>query len=238
MAFPFASTILLRESLNIDVELVHQIIGPLLTPERKEKIDRVAEQRNFSNVVVTENIYDRGNISAVMRSAEALGFARIHVIEKGEKFKESQRTTAGSDKWIEMKRWKDSVECLKQMKKEGKRIYATHLSDKAKSISDVDFSVPTALVLGNEKDGISQEVIDLADECVILPMVGFVQSYNISVAAALSFYHIFQDRERKLGHAGDLTATETRILQAVYYTRTLESSEKILSELLERKVIS
>lgn len=238
MAFPFSAKIQLRESLTVEAEIIHQVIGPLLTPERKSKIDRVAEHRNFSNVVVTENIYDRGNISAVMRSAEAFGFGRIHVIEKGEKFKESQRTTVGSDKWIEMKRWKDSTECLKQLKREGKRIYATHLSATAKPISEVDFSGPTALVLGNEKDGISQEVIDLADESVILPMVGFVQSYNISVAAALSFYHIFQDRAQKLKRTGDLSPEEIKILQAVYYTRTLDSSEKILSELLERKVIS
>lgn len=236
--FPFSEPILLgKNKVSVSVEDIHTHIGPLLTADRKAKIDRVAADRNFSNVIVLENIYDRGNASAVMRSAEALGFAQVHLIELGEKFKESQRTTAGADKWVEVRKWKSTRDCVDQIKREGKQLIVTHLDSTSKPIADVDFSKPTALVLGNEKDGVSPEMVEAADHRVLLPMVGFVQSYNISVAGALSFYHIFMDRVRRLGACGDLSPEQIRRLQAEYYLRTLDSSEKLLLELKERKVI-
>jgi tRNA (guanosine-2'-O-)-methyltransferase len=209
----------------------------LLTPERRRKIDEVAQLRNFSNAVVLENIYDRGNASAVMRSAEALGFVQMHLIELGEKFKESQRTTAGADKWLEVKKWKSTGDCIRSLKAEGHQIVVTHLDATSKPIDQVDFSNPTALVLGNEKDGVSREMIEAADHRVVLPMTGFVQSYNISVAGALCFYHIYMDRVRRLGKCGDLSLKEQRILQAEYYLRSLDSAADFLRELLDRKVI-
>jgi tRNA (guanosine-2'-O-)-methyltransferase len=236
--FPFSDPIYLgSQRIPVSVEDVHTHIGPLLTPERKIKIDRVAADRNFSNVVVLENIYDRGNASAVMRSAEALGFAQVHLIELGEKFKESQRTTAGADKWVEVRKWKSTKDCVDEIKKQGKQLIVTHLDATSKPISDIDFSKPTALVLGNEKDGVSPEMVAAADHRVLLPMVGFVQSYNISVAGALSFYHIFMDRMRRLGKSGDVTPEQIRRLQAEYYLRTLDSAEKFLLELKQRKAI-
>jgi tRNA (guanosine-2'-O-)-methyltransferase len=236
--FPFSlDQIVLNTKLEVSVADVHMHIAPLLTAERKSRVDQVSKERNFSNVVVLENIYDRGNASAVMRSAEALGFAQVHLIELGEKFKESQRTTAGADKWIEVKKWKSTKACVEDLKRQGKKIIVTHLDANAKPISEVDFSGPTALVLGNEKDGVSSEMIQAADECVVLPMVGFVQSYNISVAGALSFYHIYMDRIKRLGTSRDVDEKQIARIQAEYYVRTLDSAEKLLGELKERKVI-
>ncbi len=226
--FPFASEIEVNAKLTLPCGEIHRVIGPLLTVDRKEKIDTVASERNFNNVVVLENIYDRGNCSAVMRSAEALGFAQLHLIEIGEKFKESQRTTAGADKWLEVKKWKSSRACIDQIKSEGKKLIVTHLDTTSVPLSSVDFSGPTALVLGNEKDGVSEEMIQAADVRVAVPMTGFVQSYNISVAAALCFYHIFLDREKRLGKNNSLQPEEVKILQAVYYLRSLDSAEDIL----------
>jgi tRNA (guanosine-2'-O-)-methyltransferase len=240
--FPFSELLQISPHTNPDFKVsyqdVHQHIGPLLTPERKHKIDGVAKERNFSNSVVLENIYDRGNISAVMRSAEALGFAQTHLIELGEKFKESQRTTAGADKWLEVKKWKSSKSCIESLKASGQQIVVTHLDTTSKPISEVDFSRPTALVLGNEKEGVSAEMIAAANHRILLPMTGFVQSYNISVAGALAFYHIFMDRAQRLGRNGSLEQKEIEILQAEYYLRSLDSAEDVLRELKERKVIS
>ena len=234
--FPFSENIEIRDdqekSFSVSYEKILLHVQPLLTKERWSRIEKVVAKRCFSNAVVLENIYDRGNASAVMRSAEALGFSQVHMIELGEKFKESQRTTAGADKWIELKKWKSTAECVKAPKDEGKQIVVTHLDDTSKPISAVDFSKPTALVLGNEKDGISAEMARLADHRVLLPMVGFVQSYNISVAAALSLYHMYCDRVKKLGHQGDLTDDQKEILKAVYCLRTLDSSKDILKRLL------
>jgi tRNA (guanosine-2'-O-)-methyltransferase len=226
--FPFESEISFRSGLKFSSEAVLQHIWPLLTSERRQKIDKVILGRTFSNVVVMENIYDRGNISAVMRSAEAFGFAQVHLIELGEKFKESQRTTAGADKWMEVRKWKSTKSCVDQLKAEGKQIIVTHLDSTSKPIEDIDFSKPSVLVLGNEKDGVSTDMIEAADHRVILPMEGFVQSFNISVAGALCFYQMYLDRRARLGRSGDLSEKELQILKAVYASRTLDSSEDVL----------
>ena len=100
---------------------------------------------------------------------------------------------------------------------------------------EIEFSKPTALVLGNEADGISKEMIELADETAIIPMHGFVQSFNISVAGAISFYHIMRERERTLGKSGDLTDAEKLVLRAEFSLRSSKNPERLIEELLARK---
>lgn len=232
--FPFAEPIHIKNNLSASSAQVLKHIAPLLTSERLQKIERVVDSRCFSQSIVLENIYDRGNASAVMRSAEALGLTSVHLIELSEKLKESQRTTAGADKWVEVTRWKSTADCVQELKKQGKQIVVTHLSAQSKPIAEIDFSKPTALVLGNEKDGASPEMVKAADHCVILPMVGFVQSYNISVAAALCFYHLYQDRLRRLGQHSDLSPEQKNILKAIYCLRTQDSAAEYLQELKAR----
>lgn len=228
--FPFRSTLKTDRGLEVSYQQVLKEIGPLLTPERRERIDQVVVGRTYNLACVLENIYDRGNASAVMRSQEALGIGLTHMIESGEKFKESQRTTAGADKWVELKKWKSTRECVTHLKSQGFRVVTTHLGKKSVPINEIDFTQKTALVLGNEHAGASEEMVELSDQCVILPMTGFVQSYNISVAGALCFYHMYQDRVRRQGHHGDLNDEEKEILKAVYYLRTLDSAHEILSQ--------
>lgn len=235
--FPFDSQIVLGPKLTVDEKVVLKHLWPLLTEERRARIEQVVQARCFSNVVVLENIYDRGNASAVMRSAEAFGLGQVHLIELGEKFKESQRTTAGADKWVELKKWKSSKDCIQALKAQGKQIVVTHLDSTSKPISEVDFSKPSALVLGNEKEGVSQEMIEAADHRVLIPMEGFVQSYNISVAGALCFYQMYLSRKSGAGRNGDLNLNQIEILKAIYTLRTLDSSTDILQALaLQQKL--
>lgn len=231
--FPHSERIPVDTHLSVHYELILQHIGPLLTPERRQKIDRVVAGRNFETAVVLESIYDRGNISAVMRTAEGLGYANFHVIETQEKFKESQRVTQGADKWVEVQKWKQSTDCIASLKRQGYRICVTTL-EASKPLSDVDFSGKIALVLGNEKNGVSSEMIEAADERIIIPMPGFVQSFNISVAGALCLYHILLDRTRRRGGNADLTSKEQEILKALYYMRTQDSAADYLKEMFAR----
>lgn len=189
-----------------------------VTPERWKRIQDVVRQRRDHVAIVLEDIYDRGNASAVMRSAEAFGLYQIHMIELGEKFKESKRVTQGAHKWLDIKKWKNTTECIRSLKDSGHRIYVTHLDASAKPLSKLDWSQPFALCFGNEKDGASEELLNLADERVFIPMQGFVQSFNISVAAALCFYHIYL-------HAcvPALCDDERARLEALYLTRTIEN---------------
>jgi len=225
--FPLSPHIALESGLSAHYEIVNRLIMPLLTESRQKKVQQVAALRNFSNCVVLEGIYDRGNISAVMRTAEALGFVNFHVIETQGKFKEANRVTQGADKWTEVEKWKTTKQCITELKKRGHRIVVTSL-EASKPIHEVDFTTPTAFVLGNEKEGISEEMKSLSDERIILPMSGFVQSYNISVAGALGLYHIYQDRFKKLGHNQDVSAEQIEILKAHYAIRTQDSSYDIL----------
>ncbi len=213
-----------------ELSQIEEAVWPILTPERQQKIINVASKRCFDISVVLEGIYDRGNISAVMRTAEGLGFSNFHIIETFEKFKNANRVTQGADKWVETKKWKTTTEAIKYFKENKIRICVTSL-EAAKPLHEVDFSTPLALVLGNEKDGASKEIIEAADERVIIPMPGFVQSFNISVAGALCLYQIYQSRLHKLGKCEDVTDEQIRILKAEYALRTLDSAEAILNKL-------
>lgn len=225
--FPLTTPLEYQPGHFASVETIMEKIWPLLTPERQRKIENVVAKRCFSIPVVLESIYDRGNISAVMRTAEGLGFANFHIIESQEKFKNSQRVTQGADKWVETKKWKSTSEAIKYFKANKIRLCVTSL-EAAKPLHEVDFSTPLALVLGNEKDGVSKEMLEAADERVIIPMPGFVQSFNISVAGALCLYQIFQNRLQKLGKSEDITPEQIAILKASYALRTLDSAEDIL----------
>ncbi len=206
------------------------LVAPYLTPERQERIRAATEKRTCNVVPVLENIYDRGNISAVLRSAEAMGFQCAHVIEISEKFKSANRVTQGADKWLDVERWKSTRECTRELKRRGYQILATHLDANARPIGEMDFSKPTAIVFGNEKDGISPEMIEEADQTIIIPMHGFVQSFNISVAAAISLYHAYSARPAH----GDLTDEEKIILRAEFSLRSSKNPERLIEEIVQR----
>lgn len=207
---------------------VIEVLGPYLTPARAERLTGVISRRTATVVTVIEGLINLGNVSAVMRSAEALGFHRFHVIEGGTRFKNSPRTSQGAEKWLDVTNWPDAATCIPQLQAEGYSVVATHLDDTAVPISEIDFTKRTALVFGNEKDGISEELLQLADRRCIIPMAGFVQSFNISVAAAVALYHAYHDRMTRQGFHGDLDDTEKQALLAAYYYRSVKHADDIL----------
>ncbi len=210
---------------DYDVDKVINKLAFLLTEPRLGKIERIVLQRSGSLIPVLENIYDRGNISAVMRSAEAFGFYDFNIIDSVSQFKESARVTQGADKWLNVKKWQSTPTALKHLKAKGVKIYTTALTDQAVEIRDLDFSNPVALVLGNEKEGVSKEALDLSDGNVLIPMVGFTQSFNISVAAALCF----QEARKK---ATTVNAQEALALKASYILNSLQLGPERLKDVL------
>ena len=206
------------------------LLRPFITEERQARIESALQFRTRSVVPVMENIYDRGNISAAMRSAEAQGFFEFHIIEAEEaRFKTANRVTQGADKWLDVHEHHSTGEAVSKLKTRGYKIYATDL-EAAVPIDEVNFSEPCALVFGNEKEGITPEMRELSDQNIILPMRGFSQSYNISVAAALSFYHAFQQRLQKRGTSGDLSEEELQTLRANYFYKAANNSPDILTK--------
>jgi tRNA (guanosine-2'-O-)-methyltransferase len=204
-------------------------LRPHLTRERMERIETVVAHRTQTVVTVIEGLINFGNVSAVMRSAEALGFYRFHIIEsEATRFKNSPRTSQGAEKWLDVEQWTSPAACATALKKQGYTLVATHLDETSVAIDAIDFTRPTALIFGNEAEGVSADLLALADRHCIIPMAGFVQSFNISVAAAVALYHAYRDRMGRQGFHGDLSDTEKKALIADYYSRSLKHAEEIL----------
>lgn len=212
---------------RLDREGVIAWMEPMYTERRLEKIKQVIKNRTRTVAVGLEGLYDRGNVSAVMRSAEALGFFDIHIVETQEKFKAANRVTKGADKWLHCTKWHSTPECVGYLKSSGYKVLVTHLDSTATPINKIAFDQKSVIFFGNEKDGASRELIELSDQRVILPMHGFVESFNISVAAALCLYHIQRDRTERLGQHGDLSEEEQRDLYARYLLKGHKTQAKL-----------
>ena len=205
-----------------------ELLAPHLKDERVEKLKRAISHRTYNVVPVLENIYDEGNINAVVRSSESFGLQSYHVI-RSERTKAHNRVARGAEKWTDAWVWKQGPECFKALKAAGYSIATTHLSQKAMEVSALPVvGKKWAVVLGNEHDGVSQTALEYSDANILIPTVGFTQSFNISVAGSLCFYQLFQSRVNALGKQGDFDeAMQTRLLASFIY-RSLDSAEQIL----------
>lgn len=210
---------------------VIESLGPMLTEDRRLRIDHVLKDRTFDFVPVMERIYDRGNISAVLRSAESFGFLQCHIIESEDaNFKAANRVSKGAEKWLDVQVHREPHSSVQALKKKGFQVYSTHLSHEAKDLRELDVSRPTAIVFGNEKEGVSSEMLELCDGNIQIPMVGFSQSFNISVAAALTCFQVFQRRESQLGQSGSLSSSEKQSVKANYFLRCFDRPGALLKK--------
>lgn len=167
-----------------------------MTPERSEKLNRVLSKRQPDITVVLENVFDPHNISAVMRTCDAVGVQDIYIlntrIPRHKKW--GPRSSSSAAKWLTVHQFENAEECFAQLRKNYAVILTTHLSDDAVSLYDTDLTKPTALVFGNEHSGVSDEIRALADGNFIIPQSGIIQSLNISVACAVSLYEAFRQK--------------------------------------------
>jgi len=217
---------------KLSPEEVIRVLGPVLTTERKERIERVLRGRTRSVATVVEGVLNTGNVSAVMRTAEALGFQDFHVVTNDQPLKHSKRTSSGAEKWLDVSVWSDPQSCVDHLHERGYRVLVTHLDADASPIESCDFATKTAVVFGNELNGVSPGMLSLADETCFLPIGGFVQSYNISVAAAMALFHAYRVRTGRLGSNGDLTESERLRLRASFYIRATEHAGDVIGRAL------
>lgn len=161
----------------------------IITPNKKEMFDRIAADRTKHLTVVMENIYQEHNASAVLRSCDCFGLQDLHVIEKDNTYKIQRDIALGAGRWVDMHNYDDSEnvtkDCLNDLKLKGYKIVATTPHTDSQTIYDLDLTQPIALVFGTERRGISEEVVEMADEFVKIPMYGFTESFNISVSVAI-----------------------------------------------------
>lgn len=223
---PHSETFALGED-TVSAGRIIEVLGEIIQEERRDRIRSVVAERTYTIVPVLEGLYDRGNVSAVLRTAEALGYQAVHIVETSEKFKRANRVTQGAEKWIDIVSWDTTSDCVEHLRARGYRIVAADVCEPG-PISEVAFDSPAAMFFGNEHEGLSDELLAAADERVAVPMPGFTRSYNISVAAALCLYHVYQDRCERLGKNGDLNRDERRRLTAWYYLQTVDYAEQLL----------
>lgn len=172
-----------------------------MTPERKEKLTSILRHRQANLAIVMENVQDPHNISAVMRTCDAVGIQHIYILNtKIPRHKKwGAKSSSSAAKWLTIHQYTDAAACFAELRKNYDHIYTTHLASDAVSLYDMDLKRRTALVFGNEHAGVSDEIRAMADGNFIIPQMGIIQSLNISVACAVTIYEAF--RQKKLaGH--------------------------------------
>ena len=165
-----------------------------VSERRKGRLVEVLDERTNHLTVVLEDVYQSHNFSAVLRSADIFGIQNIHFIENRNKYKISEDVSMGSTQWLTLNRYQkfenNTRECITQLKNKGYRIVATSLNERSVTLDQLNVDKPIALIFGTELTGISEDVQDMADEFVYLPMFGFTESFNISVCAALCMHEL------------------------------------------------
>ena len=183
-----------------------------MTPERTEKLLKVLSQRQSNLTVVMENVQDPHNISAVMRTCDAVGIQDIYIlntkIPRHKKF--GPRSSSSAAKWLTVHQFEDAQNCFEELRKHYQRILTTHLSTDAVSLYEINFTESVALVFGNEHSGVSDEVRALADGNFIIPQMGIIQSLNISVACAVSIYEAHRQK-KQAGHYQQASLPKSRM---------------------------
>lgn len=145
--------------------------------------------------VCMEQVHKPHNVSAIIRTADAVGVHEVHAVWPGNRMRTMASSAAGSNSWVEVKTHRTIAEAVTHLKARGMQVLATHLSDRAVDFRDIDYTRPTCILLGQEKTGITREALDLADRDIIIPMTGMVQSLNVSVASALILYEAQRQRQ-------------------------------------------
>ncbi|GEA62145.1 tRNA (guanosine(18)-2'-O)-methyltransferase TrmH [Vibrio comitans] len=202
-----------------------------MSPERYQKIVSVLKARQPDLTLCLEEVHKPNNVSAVIRTADAVGLHKIHAVWPNEKMRTLSHTSAGARNWVEVETHDTTEQAYQTLKAQGMQILVTNLSDTAVDFREVDYTKPTAIVLGGEKDGTSKMAVEMADQDIIVPMVGMVQSLNVSVASALILFEAQRQRQNK-----DMYNNPPQPLSDSIIHRTLfERGHPVLAKVAKRK---
>ena len=166
-----------------------------MTDRRREKIDTVLSDRQPDLTVLAEHLHKPKNFSAIVRTCDAVGINELHAIPGEEGLAVHWKTSQGAEKWMRVKAHEDLTSAGEYLRAKGFQLVAAHLSPEAVDYRQLDYTVPTALVVGTELFGVSDEALALADHQVMVPMKGMTQSLNVSVACAIVLYEAMRQRE-------------------------------------------
>ena len=211
--------------MEFSLELLHHLES-MLTPQRRELFRKVVEQRTQHFTVAVQDVYQLHNTSAVIRSCDVFGVQDIHVVEEVNLKKIDREIAMGAQKWVDVHRYTSTEACIGNLRKQGYRIIATS-PHKGTALQDFDIEQKAAIFFGRVTKGLSEEVLESADVFLQIPMVGFTESLNISVSAAI----VLQDltaRLRRSELSWQLSEEEQLRKRLEWARKNLKSSKEII----------
>ena len=217
----------------IDLQLL-TYLEEFISEERKERFLEILQERTTYITVAIEDVFQMHNTSAVIRSCEIFGIQEAHVIEDrfGERL--DKNIAMGAEKWVDVHRYESTDDCIRNLRSRGYKIIATTPRNDTCLLDDFEIKEKVALLFGTEKDGLSEEAMNEADGFLKIPMMGFTESFNISVSAAI----ILQDLTSKLKKTSlewRLTDAEKRAKQLDWTKKSIKSIDAILTRYAQRK---
>ncbi|RRQ48235.1 TrmH family RNA methyltransferase [Maribacter algicola] len=210
----------------VDMELLNYLEN-FISEERRERFISILESRTNFITVAIEDVYQMHNTSAVIRSCESFGVQKAHLIEGRFGKRLDKKIAMGAQQWVDLHRYSSSSEAISTLRKQGYKIVATSPHADSSLLTDFQMDSPIALFFGTEKEGLSKEVMDKADMFLKIPMVGFTESLNISVSAAI----ILQDLTTKLRNSNSpwrLSEEEILEKRLDWTKKSIKSIEEIL----------
>ena len=204
-----------------------------LTDERLSKIEHFSQESSDFVLPVMEDVYQFRNAAAIVRSVEACGFHHVVALEEENVFNPNLKVTKGAETWVKVEKMPNNLDSLKEIKNRGYKILAVSPENNATMLPDYEVKEPIALVFGTELEGVSDEILEFADETLAIPMYGLTKSFNVSVAAAICMYELKQ----KLMKSGiDYKLSEEKLLEMKirWTVNSIRSGEELLERFLNR----
>lgn len=176
-----------------------------MTPQRYNRLTSVLNHRQPDLTVVLENVFDPHNVSAVMRTCDAVGIQDVYILNDriAPHKKWGYRSSSTAAEWLTVHQFTDAETCFKEIRKKYQKIFTSHLGENSADVYKMDLTQSIALVFGNETFGVSDEIRKYSDGDFIIPQVGIIKSLNISVACAVTLYEAFRQKNEK-GHYNEI----------------------------------
>ena len=200
-----------------------------MTPERWTRLRTVLDYRQPDLTVVTDFVEKQRNLAAIVRSCDSVGIMRVHAVIGDEEFRSYRGTSGSASRWVEVERYQALLPALNRLREQGFQLVAAHLSDTADDYRNVDYTRPTALVMGAENEGVSEQGRAMADHCVTVPMLGMVESLNVSVATAT----ILAEARRQREQAG--CYDQSRLDQEIYNSLLFQWAHPKISRFCDQR---
>ncbi|WNH07835.1 TrmH family RNA methyltransferase [Thalassobellus suaedae] len=210
----------------IDLKLLEHL-ETYLTDSRKDKFLKVLQQRTKHFTVATEDVYQLHNTSAVMRSCDVFGIQEVNIIEEQNSKQIDREIAMGAQKWVDLNRYTHVKDCISDLKQKGYQIVATTPHTNDCLLHEFDVTKKACFFFGRETEGLSQEVLDEADVFMKIPMVGFTESLNISVSAAIILQHV-ATKLKQTNIDWQLTETEQLEKRLDWCKKTIKSYDDIV----------